>query len=217
MSELQLGIFCRFCAPGAAGSPRPDVELLDERDESLSLERKNEMRQGRALKLWWKEWRVSVRFSVDDDRAAWGNGQSGAESVVFQRLRGDNRDRREVFVECACYFTNRRCEKNFVSEPNQCLREPLEQGDVSTDKQHFCHYAITSISQALNLFQIDSTNLDQLGSRRVAGHDAHIAPRSFQGCGKKIYERLVRHSLYRWSGHAHFQGFSLQSDYFIAR
>jgi hypothetical protein len=171
--------------------------LLDERDESLPLEGKNEMRQSRALELWWKEWRVSVRFSVDDDRAAWRDGQSGAKSFVFQRLGRDNRDCREIFVECACYFTNRRCKKHFVSESNQCLRKPLEQGDVSADKNYFCHYAITSISQALNLFQIDSTNLDQFGSRRVAGHDAHIAPRDFQRCGKKIDQRFVRHSLYR--------------------
>jgi hypothetical protein len=52
----------------------------------------------------------------------------------------------------------------------------------------------SSISQLLNPCQIDFANLDYLASRRKAGDDAHIAPRSSERFGKKIYQGLIRAS-----------------------
>src|SRR5207248_6999197 len=75
---------------------------------------------------------------------------------------------------------------------------------------------LSSVSQPLNGFQVDSANLDQLRSRRVAGNDAHIAPRNFQSRRKKIDECLVRHSLDRRSCDAHLQEISLRADDFVS-
>ena len=123
------------------------------------------MRQCRALELRWEERPVSVRFSVDDDRAAWRDGQSGAESFVLQRFRGDDRECRSIFVERARYFTDGCRKQNFVSEPSQCLRETFEQGDVSADENHFCHYGVPSLSQVLNRLQVDPAHFDHFVSR----------------------------------------------------
>src|SRR5438105_13784040 len=104
--------------------------------------------------------------------------------------------------------------KTSCPKPISVLREPFEQGDISADENHFCHCGIflPSLSQALNRLQVYPAHFDHLGSRGVARHDAHIAPRSFQGLRKKIDQCLVRHSFYRWSCHAHLQGNSLQTD-----
>src|SRR6266581_6707641 len=107
------------------------------------------MRQCRALKLRRKEQLFSVRFSVDDDCAAWRNGQSGAESFVFQRLRGHDCDCRQILVECTRYFPNRCRKQDIVSEPNQRLRESFQKRDISADENHFCHYGVSLIQPAV--------------------------------------------------------------------
>src|SRR5438105_186045 len=93
--------------------------------------------------------------------------------------------------------------------PTSVCASPSSKATSAPTRITFATTEFPSISQALNRFQIDSTNLDDLGSRRVARHYAQIAPRNFQRFGKKIDQSFVRLSLHRRSGDTYLQGISL--------
>src|SRR5437773_881498 len=101
-------------------------------------------------------------------------------------------------------------------KPRSDCASPSSRATSVPTRITFATTGITSVSQALNLFQFCSANLDDLVSRRVAGHDAHIAPRDLQRLGKKIDQGLVRHSLYRRSCDPHLQAISLKSGDFVS-
>ena len=97
------------------------------------------MRERRALHLLWKEWSLPVSLSVHYQRAARSQRKSRARSYVLQSFARDDRDCREISVHHTTNIANRCCQQNFMSESNQCLRQPFEQRRIGADENHFCH------------------------------------------------------------------------------
>src|SRR2546423_5230707 len=70
--------------------------------------------------------------------------------------------------------------------PSSVCASPSSRATSAPTRITFATTFFSSAGQALNRFQIDPTNFDHLGSRRVAGDHAQIAPRNFQRLGKKV-------------------------------
>jgi len=97
------------------------------------------MRERRALHFLWKEWSLAVGLPVDYQRPTWSERKSRARSNVLQSFAGDDRDRREISIHHTTNIANRCREQDFMSESNQCLRQPFEQRRIGADENHFCH------------------------------------------------------------------------------
>jgi len=97
------------------------------------------MSERRALHFLGEEWSLAVGLPVHNQRAARNERKSGARSYVLQSLAGDDRDRREISVHHTTNIANRCSQQNFMSESNQCLRQPFEQRRIGADENHFCH------------------------------------------------------------------------------
>ena len=97
------------------------------------------MRECRALHLLGEEWSLAVGLPVNYERAARSQRKSGARSHVLQSVAGDDRDRREISVHHTTNISNSCSQQNFMSESNQCLRQPFEQRRIGADENHFCH------------------------------------------------------------------------------
>src|SRR6266581_6623615 len=102
--------------------------------------------------------------------------------------------------------------KTSCPNPISVCASPSRSATSAPTRITFATTEFPSFSQPLNRLQVDPAYFDHFGSRGVAGHDAHITPRSFQGPGKKIDQCLVRHSVYWWSCHPHLQGNPVQTD-----
>src|SRR6266550_1250262 len=101
-------------------------------------------------------------------------------------------------------------------KPMSVCARPSSRATSAPTRITFATTGFTSVSQPLNRFQPYSAHLDNLVAGRVAGHDAHIAPRDFQRLGKKLDQGFVRHSLHRRSCDANLQMIALQSGDFIS-
>ena len=97
------------------------------------------MREGRALHLLGEEWSLAMRLAVQYQRSARSEWKRGARSYVLQSFAGYDRDRREISIHHTTNIANRCCEQDFMSESNQCLRQPFEQRRIGADENHFCH------------------------------------------------------------------------------
>lgn len=97
------------------------------------------MRERRALHFLGEEWSLAVGLPVHYKCPARSKRKSGARSYVLQSFAGDDRDRREISVHYTTNIANRCREQDFMSESNQCLRQPFEQRRIGADENHFCH------------------------------------------------------------------------------
>ena len=97
------------------------------------------MRERRALHLLGEEWSLAVGLPVHNERPTRSERKRGARSQVLQRVAGNDRDRREISVHHTTNLADRCSQQNFMSESNQCLRQPFEQRRIGADENHFCH------------------------------------------------------------------------------
>jgi len=104
------------------------------------------MRERCALHLLGEEWSLAVGLPVQYQRPAGSQRKTGARTHVLQSFAGDDCDCREISVHHTTNIANRCSEQNFMSESNQCLRQPFEQRRIGADENHFCHYGV-SLSQ----------------------------------------------------------------------
>lgn len=97
------------------------------------------MRERRALHLLGEEWSLAVGLPVHYQRSARSQRESSAWSEVLQSVAGDDCDRREISIHHTTNIANRCRQQDFMSESNQCLRQPFEQRRIGADENHFCH------------------------------------------------------------------------------
>ena len=97
------------------------------------------MRKRRALHLLGEEWSLTMGLAVQYQRSARSERKRGARSYVLQSFAGYDRDRREISIHHTTNIANRCREQDFMSESDQCLRQPFEQRRIGADENHFCH------------------------------------------------------------------------------
>lgn len=97
------------------------------------------MRERRALHLLGEVWSLAVGLPVHYQGPARSERKRGARSYVLQSFAGDDRDRRKISIHYTANIPNRCRQQNFMSESNQCLRQPFEQRRIGADENHFCH------------------------------------------------------------------------------
>ena len=109
------------------------------------------MRERRALHLLGEEWSLAVGLPVHYQSAARSQRESGARSYVLQSFTGDDCDCREISIHHTTNIANCCRQQDFMSESNQCLRQPFEQRRVSADENYFCHYGVSLSQQDVEL------------------------------------------------------------------
>jgi len=97
------------------------------------------MRERCALHLLGEVWSLAVCLPVHYQRTARSERKCGARSNVLQRFAGYDRDRREISIHHTTNIANRSRQQDFMSESNQCLRQPFEERHIGADENHFCH------------------------------------------------------------------------------
>jgi len=109
------------------------------------------MRERRALHLLGEKRSLTVGLPVHYQRTARNERKSGARSYVLQSFAGDDSDRGKISVHHTTNLANRCRQQDFMSESNQCLRQPFEQRRIGADENHFCHYGVSLSQQDVEL------------------------------------------------------------------
>ena len=141
-SDLGLDIVGDVFAHRSACRPRSTLERLDERDESVPLERKDEVRERRALQPGRKERPLVVGRPVHDQRAARRKRERCTECGLLQSLGGDDRQCGQAIIGHLRHFFNRCRKRNIVLESEHSLREPLEERGIRSHQNNLGHLLV---------------------------------------------------------------------------
>jgi hypothetical protein len=113
---------------------------LNERDQSVSLERQDEMGERRALQSGRKEKLLVVGRPVDYQGATERKRKRCAESGIFQSGGGNDGEGRQIVVSQHARFSNGCRKQNVVVESKQSLREALEERGIRSNQNYFGHF-----------------------------------------------------------------------------
>ncbi|MDB4870954.1 MAG: hypothetical protein JWL97_1958 [Gemmatimonadales bacterium] len=138
-SEFGLDVVGNGFAHRSSRRSRPVLERLYESDEPVSLERKNEVREGRALQSWRKERTLVVRAGVHYQRAAECWWKRCVEPGIRQGGGGDYRERGNPVARHRRHFAKCCSKQNVVLESKQGLRETLEERGIRSHQNYFGH------------------------------------------------------------------------------
>jgi hypothetical protein len=106
----------------------------------MSLKRKDEVRQRRALKPGRKEGLLVVGRTVNDQRATERKWKRRTESGILQSGGGDDRQRGHVGARHRACVSNGCGEQNVVLESKQSLRETLEERGICSHQDYCGHF-----------------------------------------------------------------------------
>jgi hypothetical protein len=126
-SDFRTKVVGDVIAHRSARSSRPPLERLYERDEPVSLEWKNEVRERRALQPRGQKGLIVVRGSVNYQRIAERKWKRCAESGILQRGGGNDSEGWHPVGHNSRHLSNRCRKQNIVVESEQSLRETLEE------------------------------------------------------------------------------------------
>lgn len=110
-----------------------------ERDEPVSLEREDEVRERRALQPGRKKGPLVVRGPVHYERAAERKWKRCADPSILEGVGGDNSERGQSVVRHYGRLSNSGRKQNVVVESKQSLRETLEERGIRSYQNYFCH------------------------------------------------------------------------------
>lgn len=149
-SGLRPDVVGDVLAHRSASRARSTLERLNERDQSVSLEGKDEVRERRALKPGRKEGLLVVGRPVNDQRATQRKWKRLSKSVILQGGGGDDRQRGHVVARHRACLSNSCRKQNAVLEPKQSLREPFEERGIRSHQNYCRHVWYCLLSQLLD-------------------------------------------------------------------
>ena len=147
MSDVEAVPVDGFVAQRSARRARPALERLHERNESVSLEWKNKVRERCALELRWKERPLALRQAVHDQRAAGRERKRDCGARILQGLARNYRQRRHILIGYSGGICDCRRKRDVVRESDQRLRESLEERDVRSHQNYFGHVRYSLLNQ----------------------------------------------------------------------
>jgi len=157
VSDFWLDVVGDVLAHRSACRPRSTLERLNERDQSVSLERKDEVRERRALQSRRKEGTLALGGPVNYQRATERKWKRCAESSILQGGGRDDRERGHAVARHSGHLFNGCREQNLVLESQQSLRETLEKRSIPTNQNYSSHLWYRLLNQpSLNLSQSPS-------------------------------------------------------------